>query len=137
LASFKRFMLTYLAILILSVVIAHFCAQTLRNPYPYGDITPQEAEQLIDTTPSLKIVDIRLNNEYIDSHIPQAINVCACDLNNLLTTLNPNDQILLYDRNGLKSAGTMKFLNQNGYHKTYNLLGGLEAWIAAGYSIIQ
>ena len=133
--SFKKFVVAYLTVLLLSVVVAHFYVQSQQKSY--GDITVEQAKSLIEQNIWLKIVDVRLDTEFNTSHIPGAINVCACDPDNMLRQLNPNDEILVYCRNGLRSAAAMKFLNENGFSKVYNLVGGIVAWENAGYPVVN
>lgn len=133
--SFKKFITIYLTVLMLSLIIAVFYVQS-QGHSPYGDVTVEEAKSLIQQNIRLKIVDVRLDTEFNSSHIPGAINVCACDPDNMLLQLNPNDEILVYCRSGLRSAAAMKFLNENGFRKVYNLLGGIVAWENAGYSVV-
>ena len=133
--SFKKFVVAYLTVLLLSVVVAHFYVQSQQKSY--GDITVEQAKSLIEQNIWLKIVDVRLDTEFNTSHIPGAINVCACDPDNMLRQLDPNDEILVYCRSGLRSAAAMKFLNENGFSKVYNLVGGIIAWENAGYSVVN
>ena len=133
--SFKKFVVAYLTVLLLSVVVAHFYVQSQQKSY--GDITVEQAKSLIEQNIWLKIVDVRLDTEFNTSHIPGAINVCACDPDNMLRELDPNDEILVYCRSGLRSAATMKFLNENGFSKVYNLVGGIVAWENAGYPVVN
>ena len=133
--SFKKFVVAYLTVLLLSVVVAHFYVQSQQKSY--GDITVEQAKSLIEQNIWLKIVDVRLDTEFNTSHIPGAINVCACDPDNMLRQLNPNDEILVYCRSGMRSAAAMKFLNENGFSKVYNLVGGIVAWENAGYPVVN
>ena len=133
--SFKKFVVAYLTVLLLSVVVAHFYVQSQQKSY--GDITVEQAKSLIEQNIWLKIVDVRLDTEFNTSHIPGAINVCACDPDNMLRELDPNDEILVYCRSGLRSAAAMKFLNENGFSKVYNLVGGIVAWENAGYPVVN
>jgi rhodanese-related sulfurtransferase len=135
LISFKKFVVAYLAVLAISIVIAHFYVQSQQKSY--GDVTVEEAKSLIEQNIRLKVVDVRLDTEFNTSHIPGAINVCACDPDNMLRQLDPNDEILVYCRSGLRSAAAMKFLNENGFSKVYNLVGGIVAWENAGYPVVN
>ena len=134
--GFRKFVIAYLTVLILSLVIAHFYLQS-QGRSPYGDLTVEEAKSLIEQNIRLKIVDVRLDTEFNSSHIPGAINVCACDPDNMLRQLDPNDEILVYCRSGMRSAAAMKFLNENGFSKVYNLAGGIVAWENAGYPVVN
>jgi rhodanese-related sulfurtransferase len=135
LSNFRKFIVAYLAVLLASVVVASFYVQSQQKSY--GDVTVEQSKSLIEQNIRLKIVDVRLDTEFNSSHIPGAINVCACDPDNMLRELNPNDEKLVYCRSGLRSAAAMKFLNENGFSKVYNLAGGIVAWENAGYPIVN
>ena len=133
--SFKKFVVAYWTVMVLSVVVAHFYVQSQQKSY--GDIAVEQAKSLIEQNIWLKIVDVRLDTEFNTSHIPGAINVCACDPDNMLRELDPNDEILVYCRGGLRSAAAMTFLNENGFSRVYNLVGGIVAWENAGYPVVN
>ena len=103
----------------------------------YGDISIEQAILLIETRPDLVIVDVRTPEEYETGYIEGAVNICVtCDAQELLDNLNPDDEILLYCRTGSRSATAARILNENGYHKVYNMLGGITAWRNAGYTVV-
>lgn len=133
-SSFRKFIVAYLTVLILSVVLVSFYVQSQKS---YGDVTVEQAKNLIEQNIKLKIVDVRLDTEFNTSHIPGAINVCACDPDNMVSQLNSNDEILVYCRSGLRSAAAMKYLNEHGFSKVYNMLGGIVAWENAGYPVVS
>ena len=135
--GFKKFVFVYLTVLVVVVVAAYFFYQTQQRSYDYGNVTVEESKKLIAQNPTLKIVDVRLDTEFNESHIPGAINVCVCDPDNLLRDLSPNDEILVYCRNGLRSSAALDFLNEHGYSKVYNMVGGIVAWKNAGYLTIE
>ena len=103
----------------------------------YGEINIEKARELIETKPSLVIVDVRTPEEYATGYIEGAINLCVeCNTQLLLDNLNPNDEILLYCRTGRRSENAMTILNDNGYKKVYNMAGGILAWMDACYPTV-
>ena len=102
-----------------------------------GDISVEQAIFLIETKPNLVIVDVRTPEEYETGYIEGAINICVtCDAQKLLDNLKPENEILLYCRTGRRSATAAQILNENGYKAVYNMLGGITAWINAGYTTV-
>lgn len=102
----------------------------------YGNISVTKALSLIETNPDLIVIDVRLPIEYELNHLQGAVNICTtCQPEQLLENLSPSDEILLYSKSGIISVDAMRFLNQNGYHKVYSIMGGIEAWIASGYPL--
>ena len=102
-----------------------------------GDISVEQAMLLIETRPDLVIVDVRTPEEYETGYIEGAMNICVtCDAQELLDNLEPYDEILLYCRTGRRSATAVQILIDNGYQSVYNMLGGITAWIDAGYTVV-
>jgi len=107
----------------------------LRSEIQYGDITVEQARRLTETNPFLVILDVRTGSEFEGGHIIGAINIPVDELQSRIGTLNSNDEILVYCRTGIRSSRAMKILADNGFLRVYNMLGGIEAWIEANYSI--
>ena len=74
------------------------------------------------------IIDIRNNNIYNQSHIPNAINIPA---EKLIVepekNLNKNENYYIYCQKGITSNKICRILNIKGY-KTININGGYEKW---------
>ena len=103
----------------------------------YSDVSIEQAIFLIETRPNFVIVDVRTPEEYETGYIEGAVNICVtCDAQELLDNLNPDDEILLYCRTGIRSATAARILNENGYHRVYNMLGGITAWRNAGHTVV-
>jgi rhodanese-related sulfurtransferase len=104
----------------------------------YGNITVEEAANLIESRPHLVIVDVRTPAEYKEEHIDGSINLCiTCDPDSFVDTLDPDDEILLYCLSGGRSADALRFLNTNEYNKVYNMLGGIIEWKEKGYPVVK
>lgn len=133
----SRNLLTTIVIIVLAVVsTTYYYLQSLNSSY--GDISIEQARQLIESNPDLIIVDVRTPEEFATGYLKGAINLCVeCDAQLLLDNLDPNDEILLYCRTGRRSANALRILRENGYEKVYNMLGGITAWINSGYPIIE
>jgi len=99
----------------------------------YGDITVEQAKELIERKSSLVILDVRTEWEFESEHIEGAINIPVDELQQRLGELNPNDEILVYCRTGNRSARATQTLKDNGYSKVYHMADGIEAWKQAGY----
>ena len=126
-----------IAIVVVAVVSATY--YYLRPPnLSYGDISIEQARRLIETNPDLVIVDVRTPEEFATGYLEGAVNLCVeCDAQLLLDNLDPNDDILLYCRTGRRSANALEILRENGYEKVYNMLGGITAWVNAGYPTVD
>ena len=81
-----------------------------------------------------RLVDVRTPEEYAEGCIPGAINIDwnAGDLvEKVDAAFDSSEPVYLYCRSGRRSAAAAKALSKAGF-KVINLLGGYEAWTAAG-----
>ena len=101
----------------------------------YGDISVEHVRMLMEANPSLIIVDVRTSEEFSLVRIERAVSLCVCDEEQLLLNLQPGDEILVYCLSGTRSKKAMMILNENGYRKVYNMLGGISEWIRQGYPV--
>jgi rhodanese-related sulfurtransferase len=99
----------------------------------YVDVTVSEAKQMIDSSPSLVILDVRTLGEYESRHIQNATLIPVAELASRLSQLNNEKVTLVYCGTGGRSATASQILVDNGFSKVYNMLGGITAWIDAGY----
>jgi parallel beta-helix repeat protein len=100
----------------------------------YTDVTVQEAKAMIDSNPSLVILDVRTQGEYDSGHIRNARLVPVGELQGRLVELNKTDSILVYCRTGERSSNASQILVDNGFLYVYNMIGGITSWVNAGYS---
>jgi parallel beta-helix repeat protein len=101
----------------------------------YTDITVSEAKTMIESNPSLVILDVRNQSEYNSGHIRNAKLIPVYELESRLDELNINDEILVYCKVGGRSSVASEILASNGFSYVYNMLGGITAWINEGYSV--
>ncbi|MDD4080800.1 MAG: peptide-methionine (S)-S-oxide reductase MsrA [Eubacteriales bacterium] len=95
----------------------------------YRRITPQDAKAAIDTGENPVIVDVREPFEFMQGHIPGAINLPLGELSASAADVLPDKGALiyLYCRSGNRSASGAYELIQMGYHNLYDL-GGIIDW---------
>lgn len=132
----RRETLTIVVFGVAVVALAIFVYYTqIQSPsrISYGDITVEQAKELIETNPSLVILDVRTDWEFEDGHIEGAINIPVEGLQQRLGELNPSYEILVYCRTGNRSRRAVQILADNGFSRVYHVLGGIEAWKQTGY----
>ncbi len=116
-----------------SVIITGMAAENLRNGLIHG-ITPQELYQWLQQSVNGPILlDVRDPHEVQEiGGIGQFISIPLDNLRrNLDRVLPARDQALVvYCRSGHRSYVAARMLQQHGYPKVYNLLGGMTAWQA-------
>jgi len=103
----------------------------------YGEVTVQEASNLIADKPELVVLDVRTVSEFNEGHIEGAVNIPVEELSNRLTELDKNDELLVYCRTGNRSATAVGILEDTGFTKIYHMHEGISVWVQQGYPIVQ
>jgi rhodanese-related sulfurtransferase len=101
----------------------------------FGDVSVNQAKHLIDLKSSMVVLDVRTEEEYEAEHIDGAINFWVDVLVQKINELDPKREYLVYCRLGLRSTRATQILNDNGFLKVFNLVGGIEAWKQEGYPL--
>ena len=95
----------------------------------YTVVTVIEAKTMIDSNPSLVVLDVRNQSEYVTMHVRNAVLIPLFELDSSLDQLNPNDEILVYCLAGARSTTASEILVANGFLHIYLMAGGITAWI--------
>lgn len=94
------------------------------------DISVKEAEELISKEKDLLILDVRTHEEYVDGHLENSklipLGRLPLDIDELYGL--EDTPILVYCRSGGRSYQASLMLEDNGFHKIYNMLGGYTKW---------
>lgn len=98
----------------------------------HTDITPEQAQELIDSGLPILILDVREPGEFCDAvgHIPGAVNY-PFSTGVLIAKMDeiPKDRILLVlCKAGGRSDRAAKILDVAGYGHVFDMLGGMGAW---------
>lgn len=101
----------------------------------YTDVTPHEAQLLIEDNPGLIIVDVSLF--YEQGHLPGAVNYPVGDgsLDKAIPTWDKNAMYLVYCHSDSVSIQAAQSLVDAGFSKVYRLEGNYRAWVDAGYEV--
>lgn len=91
-----------------------------------NDVTEQEMKELIKK--GITIIDVRSPQEYKEGHIEGAISLPEYEIIKKAEEIlkNKEEEILIYCSSGHRSKKAQKELEEKGYKKVYNLLGGIE-----------
>jgi len=116
-----------------AILIYYTQTQNLNTEMDYGDITIEQAKSLIESKPSLIILDVRTQEEYDSGHIERAILIPIDELGNRLDELSKNDELLVYCRTGNRSSNAVNILQANGFTKIFHMKDGITGWNQAGY----
>lgn len=130
------------ALVVLSVASA--CGATylylqfvaVRERATYKNVSVAEAKAMMESTPSLLILDVSSEGEYAQGHLKGAINIPLSDLLGRINEFDMNSPILVYCRTGKRSAQACSALVELGFTRVYNMEGGIVAWMNSGYPVV-
>jgi len=77
------------------------------------------------------ILDVRTPEEFETSRIPNSKNIDFYNPQNFLLEIEKLDRdnsYYVYCRTGVRSANSCQLMNELGFDKVYNLLGGIVEW---------
>jgi len=103
-------------------------------------ITPVKLRKWIKYEKDFILLDVRDPNElsagYIDAGEYMKISRGKLEFAAIKNKRLPQDRtIVVFCKSGSRGALATQLLREYGYKKVYNLLGGLEGWIEAGFTI--
>ena len=129
----SRLSVYILSVVMVLAVIFVGCAPAATPTYV--DLSPEEAKELIDSTPELVIIDV--SPHYDQGHIPGAINYYLGDgsLDDAIPTLDKNKTYLVYCHVDSVSIAGATQLIEAGFERVYRLEGNYAAWVDAGYPV--
>ena len=98
-------------------------------------IDRQELKEKLDRGDDFKLVMTLGEWEYRAKRIPGSLRVSSPEEG--LETLDPEDEIVLYDSGPSCTASRMawRFLNAHGYGRVRRYAAGLQEWESAGYPL--
>ena len=85
--------------------------------------------------PNVVLIDVREQYEYDEGHIPCITLIPLGTIPNRLDEIPTDKEVILVCRSGNRSNQATQFLQQQGFDNVHNMLGGMNAWGEAGYSI--
>lgn len=133
--------LSFILIISTLISIILFIPIPLVIAQSYNSINVETAYNMISNKtqfPNLFILDVREQYEYNEGHLCNSTLIPVSQINARIDELEPyNDtEIIVYCRSGSRSAQASQNLADNhNFTKIYNMLGGISAWISAGYEV--
>ena len=122
-----------LIILCLSLFAFQSCKESSKNPTQVSEIeliSPQQVYEAVYNEDSVQLVDVRTSEEYIESHLKGAQNICVTrsDFKEKIKTLDKEKPVYLYCKIGGRSARAARILKEMGFKKVYDMDGGITSW---------
>jgi rhodanese-related sulfurtransferase len=104
-----------------------------------SEVSIDEVKKMIDNREDIILLDVRDSEEYETGHIPGAINISRGRLDFKVHLIIPdkNAKVVVYCGLDLRSPLATKSMNDLGYKKAVNMIGGLKAWKESGYPIVK
>lgn len=82
-------------------------------------------------------LDVRTQQEWDQGHIERSLLVPLDELQSRINELPRDKDIVVVCRSGARSKEGATLLRQNGFTRVTCMTGGIQAWLAAGYPVIQ
>ena len=101
---------------------------------PFSRITAQEAKAKVDSG-AVQVVDVRTPGEYTSGHVPGALNIPHMSITAHKNELAADKELVFICAVGQRSALACEFAAASGFKELFNVEGGTEAWIKAGYGV--
>jgi hydroxyacylglutathione hydrolase len=92
-----------------------------------------ELQERLAEDPSLQLLDVRRPPEYQSGHIEGAVSLPLSDLAKRASSLDPSRPIAVICASGFRSSTATSLLERLGFPRATNVVGGMNAWLAAGY----
>jgi rhodanese-related sulfurtransferase len=89
--------------------------------------------------PDFIILDVRTPSEYAGGHIENSVNLdyYEDDFEQTLDTYDKSKTYLIYCRTANRTAAVMTIMQRLEFKEVYNMLGGINAWTAAGFPTVS
>jgi rhodanese-related sulfurtransferase len=104
---------------------------------PFRDLDPKAAEQALRADPTLRVLDVRTDEEYRSHRLPGAVLLPVQELEDRWQELDRDANWLVHCEHGRRSLFACEFLHQAGFTRLTNLRGGLAHWLDCGLPVEQ
>ncbi len=92
------------------------------------EINADELKARLDRGDKLFILDVRNPPEFDICRIPGSVLIPLPELPGRLDELDPDREMVVHCKSGMRSAKAIQFLKQHGFQRLSNLKGGILAW---------
>lgn len=92
------------------------------------EITPEELKARLEGNDRPLLLDVRQEWETNLCRLPNAVHIPIEEIELRMEELNPEDDIVVYCHQGVRSAAVAQYLRGLGFTRVRNLMGGLDSW---------
>jgi rhodanese-related sulfurtransferase len=109
----------------------------VKNPdEPFTRLTVQEAKEKIDRGEA-QFVDVRELHEYTAGHATGTQHIPLNSVTSRIGEIDADRDVVFICQKGQRSALAAEYAAAGGRTRLFNLEGGTDAWVAAGYPTEQ
>ena len=102
------------------------------------EVSPFQVYSKIKNKEPIKLLDVREDSEYAESHIEGTLLLSVNNINQEELDklgLNKDDEIVVYCRSGRRSATAYDILKSLGYNNVKSMNGGIVHWMEEGFQV--
>ena len=100
-------------------------------------ISVHELKNMIDTKQEIAILDVRRENEWNEGYLEGATHIYLGHLPKQIDQLPRNKPIVVVCKTGTRSSFGTSILLRAGFDDVCNVLGGMDAWVKAGFELTK
>ena len=100
-------------------------------------VTVSELDSEISAGSGLAVVDVRRQPEWNQGHLAGALHHPLDRLRETMGSLDRSRPYAVHCKSGYRSLIACSLLEQQGFSRPINVLGGLDAWTAAGLPVVR
>jgi rhodanese-related sulfurtransferase len=94
----------------------------------YNTLTASQLKQLIDSKEDIYLIDVRTEEQFAESHIPNAVNIPYNKLGVMITQIPKDKKVVLYCNTGQKSVSGAQFLVDRNFNNVYAVTDGYSVY---------
>jgi rhodanese-related sulfurtransferase len=94
-------------------------------------VTPEGLKARLDRHEPVVLLDVRQDWETRLCRLENSTHIPIEEIELRVDELNPDDEIVVYCHQGIRSAAVAEYLRQLGFRNVKNLAGGLDHWARA------
>jgi len=93
-----------------------------------SEISAQDLKTRLDRNEPPLLLDVRRDWETKLCRLPNAVHIPIEEIELRTDELNPEDDIVVYCHQGVRSAAVAEYLRSLGFKRVRNLTGGVDSW---------
>lgn len=97
----------------------------------------QGLNRMLSSKQDVFVLDVRRENEWNEGHIEESTRIYLGKVQNETDKLPRNKPIFVICKTGNRSSFAASILLREGFEQVYNVLGGIDAWKKAKYTLVK